>query len=317
MPWSFRFRTRFPRPGRRARRSCRPRAHRAWCPATACSSLCTVSLSLLTAALADARLASRVAVLMVAFDEEELEPELAFAFARALRARCSGRCSQASSWSSSCSAWCSSAWCSVGVVLGAVSWSVVLGVVVVVGGRPRYVAVRARPPRLRRGAASLRTEAAEAAALPAPEPPELCPVEVSPPVSSSLARLASADCSVAFDCSSVTSALCGSSVGQQLALHDLLALGHVDVRDRSARLEAEVELARGLEVAAAGHRRLDDPALRGGGACRDSPGCRTRVPPRGWRLRSHRRREPPVAYTSQDALVRSVMSLASILVPSP
>ena len=34
---------------------------------TACSSLCTVSFSLLTAALAEARFASRVAVLIVAF----------------------------------------------------------------------------------------------------------------------------------------------------------------------------------------------------------------------------------------------------------
>jgi hypothetical protein len=42
---------------------------------TACSSLCTVSLSLLTAALAEARFASRVAALIVAFAAEE--PELA------------------------------------------------------------------------------------------------------------------------------------------------------------------------------------------------------------------------------------------------
>ena len=38
---------------------------------TASSSLCTVSLSLLTAALADARLASRVAELMLVLDVEE------------------------------------------------------------------------------------------------------------------------------------------------------------------------------------------------------------------------------------------------------
>ena len=38
------------------------------------------------------------------------------------------------------------------------------------------------------------------------------PVEVSPSVSSSLVRLASADCRVALACSRVTSALCGSSV---------------------------------------------------------------------------------------------------------
>jgi hypothetical protein len=41
---------------------------------TACSSLCTLSVSLLTAALAEARFASRVAVLIV--DLDELEPEL-------------------------------------------------------------------------------------------------------------------------------------------------------------------------------------------------------------------------------------------------
>ena len=40
---------------------------------TACSSLCTVSLSLLTAALAEARLASRVAGLTVALDDDGLE----------------------------------------------------------------------------------------------------------------------------------------------------------------------------------------------------------------------------------------------------
>ena len=41
---------------------------------TACSSLCTASLSLLTAALAEARFASRVAALVVALDDEP--PEL-------------------------------------------------------------------------------------------------------------------------------------------------------------------------------------------------------------------------------------------------
>ena len=38
---------------------------------TACSSLCTVSVALSTAAFADARLASRVAVLMLDLDEDE------------------------------------------------------------------------------------------------------------------------------------------------------------------------------------------------------------------------------------------------------
>jgi hypothetical protein len=42
--------------------------------ATARSSLCTVSLSLLTAAFAEARFASRVAELTVAPVEDELEP---------------------------------------------------------------------------------------------------------------------------------------------------------------------------------------------------------------------------------------------------
>ncbi len=47
----------------------------------------------------------------------------------------------------------------------------------------------------------------------APEPPEPVPEpEPSPSVSSSRARFASADCRLAFACSSVTSALCGSSV---------------------------------------------------------------------------------------------------------
>jgi hypothetical protein len=40
---------------------------------TACSSLCTVSLSLLAAAFAEARLASRVAELIVEPDDDELE----------------------------------------------------------------------------------------------------------------------------------------------------------------------------------------------------------------------------------------------------
>src|SRR5271165_6149787 len=41
---------------------------------TACSSLCTVSLSLLTAALAEAMFASRVAGLTLELDEDEPEP---------------------------------------------------------------------------------------------------------------------------------------------------------------------------------------------------------------------------------------------------
>ena len=60
---------------------------------------------------------------------------------------------------------------------------------------------------------SLEKEAALALAFePEPVPPEVPPVEVSPSFSSSCARLAIADWRLARDCSSVTSALCGSSV---------------------------------------------------------------------------------------------------------
>ena len=81
--------------------------------------------------------------------------------------------------------------------------------------------------------------------------------------------------------------------GQQLALRDLLALGHVDVRDRSARLEAEVELAGRLSCRC----RTPSTARRHSARWRcgsGSPGCRRRVPRQGSRPRSHRRREPPV-----------------------
>ena len=71
--WSSRRRRRFHRPDPRARRSCRPRARRAWCSGRPASSLCTVNLSLLTAARAEARFASRVAVLMLEIEEDELD----------------------------------------------------------------------------------------------------------------------------------------------------------------------------------------------------------------------------------------------------
>jgi hypothetical protein len=54
-------------------------------------------------------------------------------------------------------------------------------------------------------------EAAEAVEPPVLEAPALSALELSPLVSSSLARFASADCRAALACSSVTSALCGSS----------------------------------------------------------------------------------------------------------
>lgn len=54
---------------------------------------------------------------------------------------------------------------------------------------------------------------------------------------------------------------------EQLALHDVLSLRDRDVADRAARLEAEVELVCGRDVAAARNGRLDDAALRGDDAC--------------------------------------------------
>ena len=75
--------------------------------------------------------------------------------------------------------------------------------------------------------------------------------------------------------------------GEQLARRDVLALGHVDVGDRSARLEAEVELAGGLQVAAARYGRLDDSqrglggsrrgGLASGGGADDEDGGRDRA----------------------------------------
>jgi hypothetical protein len=114
------------------------------------------------------------------------------------------------------------------VVVGVVVVGVLPGVVVVgvlgevvvcvlgallVGGVPARPAAAVANP----DTAVRRTEAVEAA--PAllvpelePEPVEPCPEEDSPLASSSLARLASAAWRVAFACSRVTSALCGSKV---------------------------------------------------------------------------------------------------------
>ena len=87
---------------------------------------------------------------------------------------------------------------------------VLVGVVVVAVdvGLPGYALVEALAAVAVCETVVARTEAADAVPpLAAPDP-----VEPSPSVSSSLARFASADCRLAFACSSVTSALCGSSV---------------------------------------------------------------------------------------------------------
>ena len=57
---------------------------------------------------------------------------------------------------------------------------------------------------------------AVAAVVPPPAPELSEPVALSPSVSSSLTRFASAACKAALDCSSVTSALCGSSSATSL-----------------------------------------------------------------------------------------------------
>jgi hypothetical protein len=97
------------------------------------------------------------------------------------------------------------------VVVGAVL--VLVGaLVVVVGVAAGAVAVPGAVAVALCEAARASTDAVDAiAAVAVPVPAEDCPVEDSPSVSSSLARFASADCRLAFACSSVTSALCGSS----------------------------------------------------------------------------------------------------------
>ena len=178
---------------------------------TACSSLCTVSLSLLTAALADARLASRVAELTLELGEDELEPVSLVPVEPLLGDLVVGAVVVVVRVPLGVVV---AGVVVVGVLPGAVVVGVlgevvvcVLGELLVGGALVRPVAAVAVSE-----AAVRRTEAVEAAPEPAPEPVELCPVEVSPLVSSSLARLASAAWRVAFACSRVTSALCGSKV---------------------------------------------------------------------------------------------------------
>jgi hypothetical protein len=175
-------------------------------------------VSLLTAALAEARFASRVAVLIV--DLDEVPPELAslvslsravevlllgFDVVRLLGEVLAGVLLVGVVAVDGVLAGV----VLVGVVLagvvlaGAVAAGVLLGEVVVLAGLLGDVYVGA-PATVAATLVSL-TDAAEA--LPAPDPLELPPVELSPSVSSSLARLAAADCSDALACSSVTSAL--------------------------------------------------------------------------------------------------------------
>jgi hypothetical protein len=188
---------------------------------TASSLLCTVSWSLLTAALAEARLASRVAALIAALLGE---PELSLPVEEEPLERDSS-CLLRGAVVLEVAVWVGSeevvlvagevvAEGAVGLgespcgepLLGVVVGLVVVFDSVVVGEAPAgAVAVAAVAVSL-----VCSTEAVAAVALPpAPEPPE--PVALSPSVSSSLARFASADKSVALDCSSVTSALCGLS----------------------------------------------------------------------------------------------------------
>jgi hypothetical protein len=169
--------------------------------ATACSSLCAVRASLLTAARAEAMFASRVAVLIVDVVEEDVD----FVSLDALVSPDALRVSPAvlvAGWV-------------VVVVPVRVAGVVVVGMVLVVVG-----VVEVGVPCPPAGVVVVgEYEASPAVAEPVePVEPvaaaelEPCPVDPSPSVSSCLARVASADCSAAFDCSSVTSALCGSSV---------------------------------------------------------------------------------------------------------
>jgi hypothetical protein len=157
--------------------------------ATACSSLCAVRASLLTAARAEAMFASRVAVLIVDVVEEDVD----FVSLDALVSPDALRVSPAvlvAGWV-------------VVVVPVRVAGVVVVGMVLVVVGVVEVGVYEASP------AVAEPVEPVEPVAAAELEP---CPVDPSPSVSSCLARVASADCSAAFDCSSVTSALCGSSV---------------------------------------------------------------------------------------------------------
>ena len=233
---------------------------------TACSSLCTVSLSLLTAALAEARLASRVAVLMVALEEPEDDPPLVSlvpcvvvvlvlgaVLAGAVLVPCSAW-RQPASFSSG--RWCLSASCSAGRSCSArwpsaawrsrASWS---------SSRRSCRGDPRRARRARAGGLARQRGRGAARRCPCPSRGRAFAVgffllgEVGFGGLEGRLRLFERD----FGALRVERR-------EQLTLRDLLSLGHVDVGDRSARLEAEVELARGLQVAAARDRGLDDSA---------------------------------------------------------
>jgi hypothetical protein len=210
--------------------------------ATASSSLLTVSRSLRTAAFAEAMFASRVAVLMLALvfeepdaeapdaallswgaaavevleepDDERLVPVFVLLrFAACVVPDCS--------FDSLEPPLPATAGVSAGVVAGEVVVVVgvlVAGVLVIVSGgsvvaTATALALGVAPVAAVRASAIEAVEAVVAFAPDAPEPEELVPwLEDSPSVSSSRARSASADCKLALACSSVTSALCGSSV---------------------------------------------------------------------------------------------------------
>ena len=218
-PSSFRSRTRLRRPVLRARRSCRPRAHRASCPGrpvrrsapSACRSSPRPSPT---------RGSLRASPALVPVPEE-VEPELASfvsCVGVAALARCRAHRRSGCRFPARCGArrrrarrrglgWCGAHGRRGGGRCGGGGWRSLR--------RARSCDVHARD---RPGDAAAHRGCRRPPALGLPEPgvaePELCPVEVSPSVSSSLARLASADCSVALACSRVTSALCGSSVGR-------------------------------------------------------------------------------------------------------
>jgi hypothetical protein len=186
-------------------------------------------LSLLTAARADVRLASRVAGLVVGLDGEgpEGEPELGLVCLTSL-----------SPVSPLCSldppAGADETLFRLGAeLLEVLVGTVLLGLRVAPGAlllagavAPVGVALSYRAS-VKTCAGDSRTDAAEALAefddevssrtgaveALAPEPAD-APLELSPPVSCTLARFASADCRLALACSKLTSALCGSRVAR-------------------------------------------------------------------------------------------------------
>jgi hypothetical protein len=172
-------------------------------------------LSLLTAALAEAMFASRVAGLTLELDEDE--PELvslgsAVVFVLLLGDVVAGVVVVVLLGDVVVGLPL------LGVVLVGVLGDVVVGGVVACPGEGveasaavvrRSEAVEATRGLLRLEPVEVEPEAVGPVAV---EPVEVAPVEPVPPGSSCLARLASADFRAAFDCSSVTSALCGLSV---------------------------------------------------------------------------------------------------------